>query len=91
MANMVHPNSKQAIVAYMRKTLANQVRILNELGFSYEEAEDALRLVKRNGMTAWELANPKKNSPPPKPKWLCVSCSKEPTSSKGGLCIGCSV
>jgi hypothetical protein len=60
MANVVHENSKLAMCAFARKAIAMHIRMLLEVGLTYVEIENALRLVKRNGMTAWEIANPKK-------------------------------
>jgi hypothetical protein len=56
--NSVHPNSKQAMAAFARKSTGCLIHMLKETGMSYEAIETALRLVKRNGMTAWELADP---------------------------------
>ena len=60
MANAIHPNSKAAMFAFARKSIAAQCRMLMEVGATYEEVERELHFHPRKGMTVWELVNKKK-------------------------------
>jgi hypothetical protein len=59
-ANQIHPNSKQAMCAFARKSITGLIQMLSEAGMSYADIETELRLDKRDGMTAWELVNKKR-------------------------------